>query len=96
MSEPALEAQGPENKLHWPALGVAMLIMLGGTVYPPLMADAAGKADHNLAMALFWAMNAGFIRGVGFVPRYWLWRALFSGWSCALGLLVAAAFKLMH
>ena len=33
MSEPALEAQGPENKLHWPALGVATLIMLGGTVY---------------------------------------------------------------
>ena len=60
------------------------------------MADAAGKADRNLAMALFWAMNAGFIRGVGFVPRYWLWRGLFSGWSCALGLLVAAAFKLMH
>lgn len=96
MSEPALEAQGPEIKLHWPALGVAMLIMLGGTVYPPLMADAAGKADHNLAMALFWAMSAGFIRGVGFVPRYWLWRGLFSGWSCALGLWVAAAFKLMH
>ena len=96
MSEPALEAQGPENALHWPALAVATLIMLGGTVYPPLMADAAGKADHNLAMALFWAMSAGFIRGVGFVPRYWLWRGLFSGWSCALGLLVAVAFKLMH
>ena len=96
MSEPAREAQGPENALHWPALAVATLIMLGGTVYPPLMADAAGKADHNLAMSLFWAMSAGFIRGVGFVPRYWLWRWLFSGWSCALGLLVAVAFKLMH
>ena len=50
-----------------PSLAVGLLIMVGGTLYPPLMADAAGKADHNLAMALFWAMSAGFVRGVGFV-----------------------------
>jgi len=82
--------------IHWPSLLVALVIMLAGTLYPPLMADAAGKADHNLAMALFWAMSAGFVRGVGFVPRLWAWRALFSGWSCAAALLLAAATKLQH
>ena len=82
--------------MHLPSLAAALLIMIAGTLYPPLMADAAGKADHGLAMALFWAMSAGFVRGVGFVPRLWVWRALFSGWSCAAALLLAAVLKLQH
>ena len=49
-----------------------------------------------LAMALFWAMSAGFVRGVGFVPQRWAWRALFSGWSCAAALALAAMLKLQH
>lgn len=83
-------------RVQWPSLAVALLIMVGGTLYPPLMADTAGKADHNLAMALFWAMSAGFVRGVGFVPRAWAWRVLFSGWACATALLLAAVLKLQH
>jgi predicted membrane protein len=86
----------PPPRVQWPSLAVALLIMVGGTLYPPLMADAAGKADHHLAMALFWAMSAGFVRGVGFVPRLWVWRALFSGWACAAALLLAAVLKLQH
>lgn len=83
-------------RIQWPSLAVALLIMVGGTLYPPLMADASGKADHNLAMALFWAMSAGFVRGVGFVPRLWVWRAVFSGWTCASALLLATVLKLQH
>jgi predicted membrane protein len=83
-------------RVQWPSLLVALLIMVGGTLYPPLMADAAGKADHGLAMALFWAMSAGFVRGVGFVPRAWAWRLLFSGWSCTFALALAAVLKLQH
>ncbi|MDZ7590051.1 MAG: cyd operon YbgE family protein [Rubrivivax sp.] len=83
-------------RMQLPALAVALTIMVGGTLYPPLMADATGRADHNLAMALFWAMSAGFVRGVGFVPRLWLWRWLFSGWACAAALALAGALKSMH
>ncbi len=83
-------------RIHLPSLAVGLLIMVGGTLYPPLMADASGRADHNLAMALFWAMSAGFVRGVGFVPRRRAWRALFSGWSCAAALLLATALELQH
>jgi predicted membrane protein len=83
-------------RMHLPSLAVALAIMVGGTLYPPFMADAAGHADHRLATALFWAMSAGFVRGVGFVPRRAIWRALFSGWSCAAGLIAAALFKLLH
>ncbi len=86
----------PPSRSHAPSLTVGLLVMVGGTLYPPLMADAAGKADHALAMALFWAMSAGFVRGVGFVPRRWIGRALFSGWSCAAALLLAALLKLQH
>lgn len=82
--------------VHWPALGTALAIMLAGTVYPPLMANAAGQADHRLAMALFMAMAAGFVRGVGFVPRFWLWRGLFSAWACTAALLLAAWLKWQH
>lgn len=82
--------------MHLPSLAAGLLIMVAGTLYPPLMADATGKADHSLAMALFWAMSAGFVRGVGFVPRRRVWRMLFSGWSCAAGIALALLLKLQH
>jgi predicted membrane protein len=95
---PAAAARPIEDpsRMQLPALAVALTIMIGGTLYPPLMADAAGRADHGLAMALFWAMSAGFVRGVGFVPRLWVWRWLFSGWACVVALGLAGALKLMH
>lgn len=76
--------------VHWPSLLIALVIMLIGSIYPLLFARADGSADHSLAMALFWAMSAGFVRGVGFVPHALIWRVLFSSWSCLAGLLVAA------
>ncbi len=78
------------SRVHLPSLLVALSIMLVGSVYPLLFADANGKADHGLAMALFWAMSAGLVRGVGFVPRFWLWRGLFSGWAVLAALALAA------
>ena len=89
MSRPATAA-ADAPRIHGLSLAVALLIMLGGTLYPPLLADAQGRADHGLALALFWAMSAGFVRGVGFVPRRPLARWLFSGWACAAALLLAA------
>jgi predicted membrane protein len=68
-------------------MGVA--IMLTICVRPQLLADATGKADHLAATLLFWAMTAGFVRGVGFIPRYLAARWLLSGMACGLGLLLA-------
>ena len=81
-------------RVHLLSLAVGLVIMVGGTVYPLVMANAAGRADHGLAMLLFWAMSAGFIRGVGFVPRAMVWRWLFSGWACALALGCALLLRL--
>ncbi len=94
MSEVAHARDEPTSTpVHIPCLLAALAIMLVGTVYPPLMANAAGHADHALASALFMAMASGFVRGVGFVPRHWVWRVCFSGWACAAALLAAAWLK---
>lgn len=79
--------------IHLPSLLVALAIMLSGSVYPLMFARTDGRADHGLALALFWAMSAGFVRGVGFVPQAWGWRLLFSGWSCLAGLLLAVSLR---
>jgi len=89
-------SEGAGARIHLPSLAVGLVIMAAGTLYPLVMANAAGRADHALAMLLFWAMSAGFVRGVGFVPRATAWRWLFSGWACAAALAFAAALKLLR
>ena len=88
---PAPYEEAPQNaSLHWPCLATALFIMLGGTVYPLALLRADGSANQGLALALFWAMSAGMVRGVGFVPRARRWKLLFSGWSCLGALLLGA------
>lgn len=89
----ATETESTTSRVHFPSLMAALLLMVVGSVYPLLFTDASGKADHGLAMALFWAMSAGLVRGVGFVPRFVLWRWLFSGWACLAGLALAALLR---
>lgn len=84
-----LAAESAGAAVHVPSLLLAVAIMLVGSAYPWLFTTADGRVAHGLAFALFWAMSAGFVRGVGFVPRARLWRLLFSGWSCLAGLLLA-------
>lgn len=81
------------TRMHLPSLLVALTIMTVGSIYPLLFADAQGQADHSLAMALFWAMSAGLVRGVGFVPVLPVWRWLFSGWACSAALVLAATLR---
>lgn len=75
------------------SLAVALAIMLGGSVYPFMLAGQGGVVDHGFASALLWAMSAGLVNGVGFRPRFVVWRWLFSGWACLLALLLAAGMR---
>lgn len=84
-----LDERAVPGAIHLPMLLLALGIMLAGTVYPLLFSRADGSADHRLALALFWAMSAGLVRGVGFVPRASAWRLLFSAGSCMLALALA-------
>jgi len=80
------EDTGPMRPL---LLMAAIAMMIAVTIWPPWLTDADGKADHWAAFALFWAMSAGFISGVGFRPRFVLWRWLFSSWAFAIGIALA-------
>ena len=68
----------------------AIAIMLALSVRPDLLARADGRPDQMAAALLGWAMAAGFVRGVGFVPRHRLWRGILSTPAAALGIALAA------
>ena len=80
----------PQAKIAWLPLLAAIVITAAITVDPRLLADASGKADHTAAMALFWAMSAGFTRGVGFIPRHRVLAWLLSTPAVLAGVLLAA------
>ena len=79
-----------ETRIAWLPLLAALAIMLTVTAYPRILADGTGGADHLAAGFLFWAMSAGFVRGVGFLPRRRPTRLLLSGPACLAGVLLAA------
>ena len=90
--QPTAEQVAPVP-VHLPTLFVGIAIMMIGTAFPFVMSDATGRADHGIAMALLWAMAAGFVRGVGFIPRHRVWRVLFSGWACVIALTLYAVLR---
>lgn len=77
-------------------LAAALVIMLGITAWPGALADSEGRPDHLAAMTLFLAMSAGFVSGVGFRPRFLLWRMLFSPLTCLAGIALGLARVLTH
>ena len=67
-------------------LFIAIGICVGISIFPQLLV-AHGLANHAAASCLFWSMSAGFVRGVGFIPKNLIIRFLFSSYACFLGLL---------
>lgn len=86
---PMTDAPAASARIAWLPLLAAIAIALGITANPRWLTDSAGHADHGAALALFWAMSAGFVRGVGFVPRLPPLRWLLSGTACSVGVLLA-------
>lgn len=70
-------------------LATALILLLVMTILPGVATDTQGRADHPAALFIFWSMSAGFVRGVGFIPRHWLPRLLLSGLACCLALALA-------
>ena len=95
-SAPLPAEEAPGGSLSLPLLCVGLVLMLGLSLYPPLVTRADGKPDHLLLMLLGWAMAAGLVRGIGFIPRLAVWRWLLSGWACLGALVAAAAWWWLH
>lgn len=47
-------------------------------IYPNHIATSSTQLDHGYLTMLMLALSAAFIHGIGFYPRYWLWKILFS------------------
>lgn len=79
MSTTATECESKLSAgIGWLPLLIAMAILVVMTILPGIATDQAGRADHPLAMLLFAAMSAGFVRGVGFIPYNRILRLLLS------------------
>ncbi|AOA58758.1 cyd operon YbgE family protein [Acinetobacter larvae] len=55
------------------ALPLASVLLL----HPSAMLDANGHYNHSSLMLIMIGISGGFVYGVGFVPRFWLWKYLF-------------------
>ena len=49
-------------------------------LHPNAMLDDQGQYSHRALMLIMIGISGGFIHGVGFIPRFWLWKILFSPW----------------
>lgn len=79
------EAANHPPRIAWLPLMLAIVLTLALTIYPHFLTDVGGKVDYGAAAAAMWAISAGFVRGVGFVPVHPAARWLFSAPACMLG-----------
>ncbi len=75
MSEVPRRASSPASRL----MSLLLALVVSGLIftYP----KALGHANHGLLMLVMLGVSAGFVHGVGFVPRHLLWRLVFSPWT---------------
>ena len=73
------------NPLALRLLSLALAIALSTLVlvYPKAVASSVSDVRHGLLSMMMWGIAAGFVHGVGFVPRLLVWRVVFhpiTGW----------------
>ena len=76
------------------SLVMALVISLSVLGWPKLVVSANGHVDHGWLTLLMWGMAAGFVHGVGFVPRNRWLRVLLGpvvAWSASVLATVAFA-----
>lgn len=63
------------------SLATAFALMLLITLSPRALTTADGSSiGHGVLMLIMWGMSAGFVHGVGFVPRNRVLRLLLGPW----------------
>ncbi|MEZ5525777.1 MAG: cyd operon YbgE family protein [Pseudomonadales bacterium] len=82
MSEPAPEDQARQAGVlgsGWARLlSFSMALALSGLLFvaPQVVAQTDAEINHLKLMLAMWGISAGFVHGVGFIPRMRLWRLL--------------------
>lgn len=82
MTEVVMETPVIEKKPNKLAMVISCLLAFPLAavllLHPAAMLDADGNYSHSAMMYIMIVISGGFIHGVGFVPRFWLWKWLFS------------------
>ena len=85
------EFQEGASGIAWLPLVCAIGIMLLLSIYPTILVRAGGHVDKIASYLLFWAMAAGYVRGVGFIPKSRILATIFSSASCYLALVASVS-----
>ena len=80
MTEVAMPVQDKKPNTVAMVISFLMALLLAAVllIHPSMMLDAEGNYSHRVMMLIMIGISGGFIHGVGFIPRLWLWKWLFS------------------
>jgi predicted membrane protein len=79
------------------SLTAAITMMLLVTLLPRALTTADGSAiSHGVLMLIMWGMSAGFVHGIGFIPRNAVVRVLLGPVVAWLGMGVALIFYVQY
>ena len=80
MTEVAIAAETIKPNKFAMAISFLLALPLAGVllIHPAMMLDANGEYSHRTMMYIMIGISGGFIHGMGFIPKFWLWKWLFS------------------
>src|SRR5574344_1304926 len=82
MTDAAVEKSLVEKKPHNFAMVISCLLAFPLAavllVHPAAMLDDNGGYSHRALMFIMIGISGGVVHGVGFIPRFWFWKWLFS------------------
>lgn len=80
MTEVAIAAETVKPNKFAMAISFLLALPLAGVllIHPAMMLDANGEYSHSTMMYIMIGISGGFIHGVGFIPKFWLWKWLFG------------------
>jgi len=79
------------------SLVAALTLMLLVTLLPRgLTIEDGSPIGHGVLTLIMWGLSAGFVHGVGFVPRNRILRALLGPLVAWLGMAVGLFFYVQH
>lgn len=80
MTEVAIAAETIKPNKFAMAISFLLALPLAGVllIHPAMMLDANGEYSHSTMMYIMIGISGGFIHGVGFIPKFWLWKWLFG------------------
>ena len=79
------------------SLAAAFALMILVTLLPRGLTEADGSPlGHGVLALIMWGMSAGFVHGVGFIPRNSILRVLLGPLAAWLGMTLGLVFYIQY